>query len=647
MLDINSCTRSVSPEGGPLATPPASRSAITETKGLLPAANRRRLAAARRRPDCAAAMASDRDRAQLRIDPTRIVAEVPTGLIVEGLRPAAASGSTWQPTDRQRPAGQVVGPRLRRSRVLLDGGESAQMRAIRKHPHAGRQLPSTHYDVMGYWRSVAQRQPARSTRARSARAGRGQVRRGDGPTTTPHRRRAGETGADEDVELGLDDEDDGGTDGDLGPASAAPVFSSGEVRRATAVASPASWAAPTSGKSTLTNAIVGQKIVITSTNRRRRTVVRGIVQSPDGQLVLVEIPPAPSPHPARRAPERPHEDHVGGRRGRRVLPRRREDSGDRALVTELARSGARPRSRSPPRPTSPPPSGSASTCSTSPSWAADRHRMAEIVPRLPRSPATRSTYCRRCSSGLAARGPLLPDGDLTDAPEEIWRRADPRRPRSAACDELPLHRRGRGGDGAGGPPEDKPLLDIHANLHVERDSRRASCDRQEGARLHRRHPGPPADRGPARCPRLPDRTSRSPGRQRDSAPAAQARLLSPSHPTNLSRSHPHRHRQVRHWVGSAGASSGPARSGRPAAPGTFAPSPTVLLGPLVAPLEGERVLGGVGAGVPHRVAPAAPHRLSPGRPLGEHDHVDGAEAYAEHTAARTSCRRRAVPRNMA
>ncbi|GAA4694147.1 siderophore-interacting protein [Nocardioides conyzicola] len=38
-------------------------------------------------------------------------------------------------------------------------GESAQMRAIRKHLMRERKLPSTAYDVMGYWRGVAQRQP--------------------------------------------------------------------------------------------------------------------------------------------------------------------------------------------------------------------------------------------------------------------------------------------------------------------------------------------------------------------------------------------------------------------------------------------------------------------------------------------------------
>jgi NADPH-dependent ferric siderophore reductase len=38
-------------------------------------------------------------------------------------------------------------------------GESAQMRAIRKHLMRERRMPSTAYDVMGYWRGGAQRQP--------------------------------------------------------------------------------------------------------------------------------------------------------------------------------------------------------------------------------------------------------------------------------------------------------------------------------------------------------------------------------------------------------------------------------------------------------------------------------------------------------
>ena len=38
-------------------------------------------------------------------------------------------------------------------------GESAQMRAIRKHLMRELKLPNTAYDVMGYWRGGAKRQP--------------------------------------------------------------------------------------------------------------------------------------------------------------------------------------------------------------------------------------------------------------------------------------------------------------------------------------------------------------------------------------------------------------------------------------------------------------------------------------------------------
>jgi hypothetical protein len=38
-------------------------------------------------------------------------------------------------------------------------GESAQMRAIRKHLMRERRLPNAAYDVMGYWRAVTARQP--------------------------------------------------------------------------------------------------------------------------------------------------------------------------------------------------------------------------------------------------------------------------------------------------------------------------------------------------------------------------------------------------------------------------------------------------------------------------------------------------------
>jgi len=48
---------------------------------------------------------------------------------------------------------------------------------------------------------------------------------------------------------------------------------------------------PNAGKSTLTNALVGSKVAITSSKpQTTRTVVRGIVHRPDAQLVLVDTP---------------------------------------------------------------------------------------------------------------------------------------------------------------------------------------------------------------------------------------------------------------------------------------------------------------------------------------------------------------------
>ena len=85
---------------------------------------------------------------------------------------------------------------------------------------------------------------------------------------------------------------------------------------------------PNAGKSTLTNALVGTKVVITSSRpQTTRTVVRGIVHRPDAQLILVDTPGLHRPRTLLgRAAQRPGQDDLGrGRRGRGLLPGQRED----------------------------------------------------------------------------------------------------------------------------------------------------------------------------------------------------------------------------------------------------------------------------------------------------------------------------------
>ncbi len=101
--------------------------------------------------------------------PTRIWAEVTDVEHLAGYLPGGAD-TTWL-----APVVDEAGPGRHETSQLAvmveqidwpagDGyfwmaGESAQMRAIRKFLMRERRLPSTAYDVMGYWRAVAARQP--------------------------------------------------------------------------------------------------------------------------------------------------------------------------------------------------------------------------------------------------------------------------------------------------------------------------------------------------------------------------------------------------------------------------------------------------------------------------------------------------------
>ena len=249
---------------------------------------------------------------------------------------------------------------------------------------------------------------------------------------------------------------------------------------------------PNAGKSTLTNALVGSKVVITSSKpQTTRTVVRGIVHRDDAQLILVDTP--------------------GLHRPRTLLGERLNDlvkttlaevdvvavcfpanekigPGDRFIVNEMAKvkrtikvavatktdlATARADRRS--------------TCSTSRPSAP---RPAPSGPRSSRSPRRRATRCKLLEDllvGLLPEGPqLYPDGELSDAPEEaIVAELIREAALEGVRDELPHSiavvveemklREDR--------PDDKPLLDIHANLFVERDSQKGIVIGHKGARL--------------------------------------------------------------------------------------------------------------------------------------------------------------------
>jgi NADPH-dependent ferric siderophore reductase len=94
------------------------------------------------------------------VSPIRVFAEVSDDL--SGYLPEGADITWLQPPDATNSALASVVERLDwpdGAGYFWMAGESSQMRAIRKHLMREVRLPSTSYDVMGYWRGGAQRQP--------------------------------------------------------------------------------------------------------------------------------------------------------------------------------------------------------------------------------------------------------------------------------------------------------------------------------------------------------------------------------------------------------------------------------------------------------------------------------------------------------
>ncbi len=257
---------------------------------------------------------------------------------------------------------------------------------------------------------------------------------------------------------------------------------------------------PNAGKSTLTNALVGQKVAITSSKpQTTRHTIRGIVTTDHSQLVLVDTPGLHKPRTllGERLNDLVREtllevDVVGF-----CLPAdQRIGPGDQFIARELAevRQGRR----------------TPVVAIATKSDTVDRARLAEhliavdqlgdwdeIVPCSATSGAQVDVVARVLSSHLpASPGPLYPDGELTDEPEavmvaELVREAA----LEGVRDELPhslavvveemVPREGR--------PDDDPLLDVRVHVFVERDSQKAIVIGRGGSRL--REVGTNARRG--------------------------------------------------------------------------------------------------------------------------------------------------------
>ncbi|MGH8824160.1 MAG: GTPase Era [Jiangellaceae bacterium] len=248
---------------------------------------------------------------------------------------------------------------------------------------------------------------------------------------------------------------------------------------------------PNAGKSTLTNALVGEKVAITSSKpQTTRHAIRGIVHRDDGQLVLVDTP--------------------GLHRPRTLLGQRLNDvvrttwaevdvigfcvpadqevgPGDRFIATEIAKIGRTPKVAVVTKSDLVGSDQLAVQLSAVAGLAADVNAdWAEIVPVS----AARGDQLDLLADLLLAQMPegptLYPSGELTDEPEEtlvaelvreaVLEGVQNELPHSiAVAVEEMVPREDR--------PADRPLLDVHINVYVERESQKSIVIGRGGARL--------------------------------------------------------------------------------------------------------------------------------------------------------------------
>ncbi|MEJ7742146.1 MAG: GTPase Era [Nocardioidaceae bacterium] len=248
---------------------------------------------------------------------------------------------------------------------------------------------------------------------------------------------------------------------------------------------------PNTGKSTLTNALVGAKVAITSSRpQTTRHAVRGIVTRPDGQLVLVDTPGL---HKPRTLLGERLNDLVKATWGQVdvivvCLPSDEKiGPGDKFLVNEVASIRRTPKIAVATKSDLVPPERMAQhLLSISALGTASGVEWADIVPVS----AVLGAQVQLLADLLVAQLPtgpqLYPAGELTDEPEttlaaELIREAA----LEGVRDELPhsiavvVEEMGLRPD----RPAERPLLDISANLFVERSSQKAIVIGHRGSRL--------------------------------------------------------------------------------------------------------------------------------------------------------------------
>jgi GTPase len=259
-----------------------------------------------------------------------------------------------------------------------------------------------------------------------------------------------------------------------GPARSAPGFRSGFACLV---------GRPNVGKSTLTNALVGAKVTITSDQpQTTRRVIRGIVHRPDAQLILVDTPGLHKPRTL-----------LGERLDSLVRSTLTEvdvigfcvpaaepvGPGDRFLARELGNIGKTPVVAIVTKADQAPPDRVAAqlvAVSGLGDWA-------DLVPVSAVTGFQLDVLADVLVSHLPEGPPLYPDGELTDEPEQIM---VAELIREAALDgvrdELP-HSIAVVVEEMGPRPGREELTDVHAELYVERPSQKAIVIGARGARL--------------------------------------------------------------------------------------------------------------------------------------------------------------------